>query len=154
MTYLSFTKGYMGTDVFHHPPRNNLYLTSKVKVVICCDPGNYEHIRLDSVYLTKVSWERKKRALSYTRWALVSIKTPSVLLPAHPVQRMHSDMCRLVLPLASTLLKVSLLNWFAQPRSRSEFTIHSSWSPRWRTITRQPLAADGIHCLRRFRLRF
>ena len=39
----------MGTDVFHHPPRNNLYLTSKVKVVLCCDPGNYEHIMLDSV---------------------------------------------------------------------------------------------------------
>ena len=41
--------GHMGTDVFHHPPRNNLYLTSKVKVVLCCDPGNYEHIMLDSV---------------------------------------------------------------------------------------------------------
>ena len=125
----------MGTDVFHHPPRNNSYLTANVKVVLCCDPGNYEHIMLDSAYDTMVSWERKQRALSYPRWALVSIKTPSVLLPAYPVQRMHSDVCRLVLPLASTLLKVSLLNWFAQPRSRSEFAIHSSGSPLWRTIT-------------------
>ena len=66
MTYLSFTKVHMGTDVFHHPPRNNLYLTSKVKVVLCCDPGNYEHIRLDSVYLTKVSWERKKSAFLHS----------------------------------------------------------------------------------------
>ena len=56
----------MGTDVFHHPPRNNSYLTANVKVVLCCDPGNYEHIMLDSVYDTMVSWERKKSAFLHS----------------------------------------------------------------------------------------
>ena len=79
----------MGTEVFHHPPRINAWLTAKVKVLHRCDPGNKRTHNARFGYNVQWSPGNGKRVLSYNRWTLVSHQTPLVLLPAHPVQRMH-----------------------------------------------------------------